>query len=169
METLKAILEKNNASGYDLYVCTDGSTAALNLDMLDQDMYCIDSQTLIFFEIKGWSQERKDKLISKLYDLKESLEGLLCPLEAYVVGFLSVDEQDNPHVVISNRYYLTKEEAIAAMKITVKEKMEAGVRYAIATCEKHELSDNCEEYTFLNNILGTEPRFVLKKVKLLKR
>lgn len=144
---------------------------SLNLDTFDENGDYIDSHTLIYFDLSDEKNRKElvDKVLQKLYSLKESLEGLICPLEVYVVGFLDSDEQGNPHAVISNRYYLTKEEAIEAMKVTVKEKTDTGVRYSLSTFEVNSLTDDCAEYVFSKNVLPEDNRFVLKRVKLLKR
>lgn len=173
METLKDLLDKNKACSYDLYVDEQEYVVSLNLDMFDEDGDYIDTHTLIYFDLSDEKhinrKELADKVSQKLYSLKESLEGLFCPLEVYVVGFLDSDEQGNPHAVISNRYYLTKEEAIEAMKVTVKEKTDTGVRYSLATFEVNSFTDDCAEYVFSKNVLPEDNRFVLKRVKLLKR
>lgn len=171
METLKDLLDKNKACSYDLYVDEQEDVLSLNLDMFDAYDHYIDSHTLIYFDLSDEKNRKKlkDKVLQKLYSLKESLEGLFCPLEVYVVGFLDSDEQGNPHAVISNRYYLTKEEAIEAMKVTVKEKTDTGVRYSLSTFEVNSLTDDCAEYVFSKPALPEDNRFVLKRVKLLKR
>lgn len=171
METLKDLLDKNKACSYDLYVDEQEDVLSLNLDMFDAAGDYIDSHTLIYFDLSDEKNRKKlkDKVLRKLYSLKDSLEGLICPLEVYVVGFLDSDEQGNPHAVISNRYYLTREDAIKAMKVTVKEKTDTGVRYSLSTFEVNRLTDDCAEYVFSKNVLPEDNRFVLKRVKLLKR